>query len=205
MKNALKETAQRPRKRGIWHFFMICGWLLPQNHSPARRNLKIFRALKFVEHDLRTLFWAIFGAKVTPPGYPVGVGVPEKGHLGSGEMGHPNLDEKNGCWKILPASGLVWASQSLLSRLSAQGIYIVNKCKRRSKKFQKPPTFTILKIEVQNLIWFLVKGKRNWEHITYVFYFSLQLDQNPISWLVVNNSGTHSIKVIESIKRALKS
>ena len=114
LKNALKEMAQRPRKRGIWHFFMICGWSLPQNHSPARRNLKIFRPLKFVEHDLRTLFWAIFGAKVTPPGYPVGVGVPEKGHLGSGEMGHPNLDEKNGCWKILPASGLVWASQSLL-------------------------------------------------------------------------------------------
>ena len=106
--------AQRPRKGHIWHFFMICGWLLPQNHSPARRKLKNFRRLKFFEHDLRTLFWAIFGAKVTPPGYPVGVGVPEKGHLGSGEMGHPNLDEKNGCWKILPASGLVWASQSLL-------------------------------------------------------------------------------------------
>ena len=35
--------------------------------------------------------------KSDPPGYPVGVGVPKKGHLGSGEMGHPNLDEKNGC------------------------------------------------------------------------------------------------------------
>jgi hypothetical protein len=35
--------------------------------------------------------------KSDPPGYPVGVLVPEKGHLGSGKMSHLNLDEKNGC------------------------------------------------------------------------------------------------------------
>jgi hypothetical protein len=108
MKNPLKETAQRPQKRQLWQDFMICGWLLPQNHSPAGRKLNNFRSLKFILHDLRTPFCTIFGAKVSPPGYPVVVRVPEKGHLGSGKMGHPNLDEKNGCWKILPASGLVW-------------------------------------------------------------------------------------------------
>ena len=45
----------------------------------------------------------IWGKSDPPPGYPVGVGVSKKDHLGSGKMGHPNLDEKNGCWKFLPA------------------------------------------------------------------------------------------------------
>ena len=54
--------------------------------------------------------------------FPVGVHVCKKGHLGSGKMSHPNLYEKNGGWKILPAIHLVWACQDLLSILSLVNI-----------------------------------------------------------------------------------
>ena len=102
-----KRDGSTTPKTGYMTLFYDLWLIITPKPFPSQKEFKIFRRLKFVEHDLRTLFWAVFGAKVTPPGYPVGVGVPEKGHLGSGEMGHPSLDEKNGCQKILPASGLV--------------------------------------------------------------------------------------------------